>query len=179
MDNSDFDQLLRTYRQAVDAWIGAIRAEESLATGDHSCSRWRIGMTRDSNFTMPTSRPKRRGMHTRMPCEKRTTAFKAYLFREDLHEVSCLPQNNSIAGRTEWNSYGAYDPWNYSARSGVRSDSTNRPIRPHDAIRRLLFAKWVGEHDPPRGVVSICSKPLSPWRPPRKSHEQPPDTHRP
>ena len=36
MDNSDFDQLLRTYRQAVDAWIGAIRAEESLATGDHS-----------------------------------------------------------------------------------------------------------------------------------------------
>ena len=36
MDNSDFDQLLRTYRQAVDAWIGAIRAEESLATADHS-----------------------------------------------------------------------------------------------------------------------------------------------
>ena len=36
MDNSDFDQLLRTYRQAVDAWIGEIRAEESLATGDHS-----------------------------------------------------------------------------------------------------------------------------------------------
>jgi hypothetical protein len=36
MDNSDFDRLLRTYRQAEDAWIGAIRAEESLATGDHS-----------------------------------------------------------------------------------------------------------------------------------------------
>ena len=36
MDNSEFDQLLRSYRQAVDAWVGAIRAEESLATGDHS-----------------------------------------------------------------------------------------------------------------------------------------------
>ena len=36
MDNQDFDQLLRSYRQAVDAWVGAIRAEESLATGDHS-----------------------------------------------------------------------------------------------------------------------------------------------
>ena len=36
MENSDFDQLLRSYRQAVDAWIEAIRAEESLATEDHS-----------------------------------------------------------------------------------------------------------------------------------------------
>ena len=46
-------------------------------------------------------------MHTRMPCEKRTTAFKAYLFRVDIHEVSRLTQNNSIAGRTEWISSGA------------------------------------------------------------------------
>ena len=36
MDDQDFDQLLRSYRQAVDAWVGAIRAEESLATEDHS-----------------------------------------------------------------------------------------------------------------------------------------------
>ena|SRR5258708_3863143 len=36
MDGSDFDQLLHSYRQAVDAWVGAIRAEESLATEDHS-----------------------------------------------------------------------------------------------------------------------------------------------
>ena len=36
MDNQDFDQLLRSYRQAVDAWVGAIRTEESLATEDHS-----------------------------------------------------------------------------------------------------------------------------------------------
>ena len=36
MDNLDFDQLLRSYRQAVDAWVAAIRTEESLATDDHS-----------------------------------------------------------------------------------------------------------------------------------------------
>jgi len=36
VDNQDFDQLLRSYREAVDACVGAIRAEESLATEDHS-----------------------------------------------------------------------------------------------------------------------------------------------
>jgi hypothetical protein len=36
MDSQNFDQLLRSYRQAVDSWVGAIRAEESLATEDHS-----------------------------------------------------------------------------------------------------------------------------------------------
>ncbi len=36
MDNQNFDQLLRSCRQAVDTWVGAIRAEESLATEDHS-----------------------------------------------------------------------------------------------------------------------------------------------
>lgn len=32
----DFDQLLSNYRQAVDAWVEAIHAEEELATDDHS-----------------------------------------------------------------------------------------------------------------------------------------------
>ena len=36
MDDQSFDQLLRSYRQAVDTWVGAIRAEESLATDEHS-----------------------------------------------------------------------------------------------------------------------------------------------
>jgi hypothetical protein len=36
MDNPDFDQLLRSYKQAVDRWVDAIHAEESLATADHS-----------------------------------------------------------------------------------------------------------------------------------------------
>ena len=36
MDTQDFDQLLQNYKQATDKWIAAIRAEEALATDDHS-----------------------------------------------------------------------------------------------------------------------------------------------
>jgi hypothetical protein len=36
MENIDFEQLLSNYKQAVDAWVDAIRAEEALATPDHS-----------------------------------------------------------------------------------------------------------------------------------------------
>jgi hypothetical protein len=34
MDN--FDELLASYKQATDAWIEAIKAEEALANEDHS-----------------------------------------------------------------------------------------------------------------------------------------------
>ena len=36
MEDSDFDQLLTEYRAAIDRWVDAIHAEESLATADHS-----------------------------------------------------------------------------------------------------------------------------------------------
>lgn len=36
MDDLNFDQLLSSYKQAVDRWVDAIRAEEALATPDHS-----------------------------------------------------------------------------------------------------------------------------------------------
>ena len=36
METIDFDQLLANYKEAVDRWIDAIRAEESLANDDHS-----------------------------------------------------------------------------------------------------------------------------------------------
>jgi hypothetical protein len=36
MENPDFDQLLKSYRDAVDHWVDAIHAEEALATDDHS-----------------------------------------------------------------------------------------------------------------------------------------------
>ena len=36
MSDTDFDLLLKNYKHAVDAWVDAIRAEESLATADHS-----------------------------------------------------------------------------------------------------------------------------------------------
>jgi hypothetical protein len=35
-DSQILDQLLQNYKQSTDAWIAAIRAEEALATSDHS-----------------------------------------------------------------------------------------------------------------------------------------------
>ncbi len=36
MSKADLDQLRLSYKQAVDEWVNAIRAEEALATPDHS-----------------------------------------------------------------------------------------------------------------------------------------------
>jgi hypothetical protein len=36
MSKADLDQLRLVYKQAVDNWVNAIRAEEALATPDHS-----------------------------------------------------------------------------------------------------------------------------------------------
>jgi len=36
MENADLDRLRYTYKEAVDHWIEAIRAEEDLVTPDHS-----------------------------------------------------------------------------------------------------------------------------------------------
>jgi hypothetical protein len=40
MDNSDLDQLRAAYKQATDQWVAGIRAEEALATPDHSEVAW-------------------------------------------------------------------------------------------------------------------------------------------
>jgi hypothetical protein len=43
MSHEDLDLLRLAYKKAVDEWVGAIRAEEALATADHSMSaleRW-------------------------------------------------------------------------------------------------------------------------------------------
>ena len=43
MDNSNLDALQQGYKQAVDHWVSAIRAEEALATPNHSeiaMERW-------------------------------------------------------------------------------------------------------------------------------------------
>jgi len=43
MDKPNLDQLQQTYKQTVDQWVAAIRAEEALATPDHSetaMERW-------------------------------------------------------------------------------------------------------------------------------------------
>jgi hypothetical protein len=41
MDNEDagLDQLQHAYKAAVDTWVGAIRAEEALSSGDHSLAQ--------------------------------------------------------------------------------------------------------------------------------------------
>jgi hypothetical protein len=39
MDEIDFDGLAKAYRQAVDQWVDAIRAEEALVTPDHSMTQ--------------------------------------------------------------------------------------------------------------------------------------------
>jgi len=36
MDNSELDALRQAYKDATDEWVAAIRAEEALATPDHS-----------------------------------------------------------------------------------------------------------------------------------------------
>jgi hypothetical protein len=33
---SEFDELLQQYRQAIDVWVNALKAEEALANEDHS-----------------------------------------------------------------------------------------------------------------------------------------------
>lgn len=40
MEDLDFDHLLKTYREAADRWVDAIRAEEALANEDHSLQEW-------------------------------------------------------------------------------------------------------------------------------------------
>lgn len=38
----ELDRLRAAYKEATDAWITAIRAEEALATPDHSIRAWEI-----------------------------------------------------------------------------------------------------------------------------------------
>jgi hypothetical protein len=43
MDNPEYDRLRQAYKDAVDAWVAAIREEEALATPNHSMTameRW-------------------------------------------------------------------------------------------------------------------------------------------
>ncbi len=40
MDTTTLDALRLAYKQATDEWVSTIRAEESLATSDHSVVAW-------------------------------------------------------------------------------------------------------------------------------------------
>jgi len=39
---SELDLLQQVYKEAVDRWVAAIRAEEALATPDHSIVAWEL-----------------------------------------------------------------------------------------------------------------------------------------
>jgi hypothetical protein len=71
MDKNGFSELRLAYKRAVKAWIDAIRAEESLATTDHSMTameRWDDALFKEQDAQ---TKPNRRGMHTRMVSAKR------------------------------------------------------------------------------------------------------------
>jgi hypothetical protein len=40
MSPADLDQLRLAYKKATDEWLDSIRAEEALATSDHSMIAW-------------------------------------------------------------------------------------------------------------------------------------------
>jgi hypothetical protein len=40
MPPANLDQLRLAYKQATDEWVATIRAEEALATPDHSMTAW-------------------------------------------------------------------------------------------------------------------------------------------
>jgi len=42
MDNTELDRLRQAYKDAVEKWVAAIRAEEALATPDHSIHAWDV-----------------------------------------------------------------------------------------------------------------------------------------
>lgn len=41
-EQQDLDTLLANYKNAVDEWRAAIRAEENFATPDHSMKEWEL-----------------------------------------------------------------------------------------------------------------------------------------
>jgi hypothetical protein len=76
MDTNGLSELRLTYKRAVSEWINAIRAEESLATTNHSMTAMESGTTRTSKSRVHKREPNRRGMRTRVPSVKRTMEFE-------------------------------------------------------------------------------------------------------
>jgi hypothetical protein len=42
MESAELDQLLSSYKTAVETWIAAIHEEEDFATPDHSMKEWEV-----------------------------------------------------------------------------------------------------------------------------------------
>ena len=77
MQAKNFDQLLKEYRQAIDAWVAAIRAEEALANDDHSMvemEKWDTAWF--YRTMMPKPLPRKLATSTKMHCARKTTDSK-------------------------------------------------------------------------------------------------------
>jgi len=53
---SELDQMQREYKAAVDEWVNAVRAEEALASGDHSVAE--VDLWEQASFTEESFRAK-------------------------------------------------------------------------------------------------------------------------
>jgi len=61
-DTQELDQLQTEYKTAVEAWIAAIREEETLASGDHSIAevdQWEAAHFREEESRTKAKRAKR------------------------------------------------------------------------------------------------------------------------
>jgi hypothetical protein len=56
MENAELDQLRKQYKAAVEEWISAIRAEENLATEDHTIHA--VDVWENAGFTEEETREK-------------------------------------------------------------------------------------------------------------------------
>jgi hypothetical protein len=61
-DTQELDQLQTEYKTAVEAWIAAVREEETLASGDHSIAevdQWEAAHFREEESRTKAKRAKR------------------------------------------------------------------------------------------------------------------------
>jgi hypothetical protein len=72
MDSMNMDELRTAYKQATDLWVQAIRAEEALATPDHSEVAWERWDEAALQNRMLRPRPGMRKSSTRMRFARRT-----------------------------------------------------------------------------------------------------------
>ena len=64
----DLDQLRQAYKAAVDTWVDPIRAEEALATADHSMVAMEAGTTPTSGNMTRTPPPAKLAKRIKTRC---------------------------------------------------------------------------------------------------------------
>ena len=67
LESSELDQLRYSYKESLEQWSSSIRAEENLASPDHTIHAWTSGSMLDSSKKKHARKPKRRVRHMRTP----------------------------------------------------------------------------------------------------------------